>query len=376
MKILLQVFQSVLVCLSYIVPRDKHLICYADNNLNSSIYLIRFANDQNDQYKHVYLTPHKSVKKMLESEGISCEMHKSLKGIFHAFRANIYVISSSKGQVNSKLSRHAKIINLWHGISIKNIGALEFKNEKHRRQKLEKYASFRYVPSTSPFTQSCFMKAFGKNENQTPILGEPRNDLLVRTIKKTDRTKLSKYVDVDLASISKIISYMPTWRDYGDWDSNIDFRILNEKMINANALFLVKPHPKDKSLNSIKEFSNVRVVRRNDDWQDAYEILIATDILITDYSSLAYEFILTRRPIILYTPDLENFRSQRDFWVDFLEMAPSEPITDLGKLIPQIIQLLEHPEVDERYLQTLDLLHSVQDGTSSQRVYDLIKSIS
>lgn len=375
-KIGLQLFQTILLGLSYFIPRNKKLICYGDNNLNSSIYLARHASKQQDGYRNVYLTPYQSVIEMLSSEGVEAVKHKSIYGIFLAFRAGTYVISSSKGQVNSKLSRHAKIINLWHGISVKNIGALEFKSEEHRQEKLKKYAPFVLVPSTSKLTQKCFMAAFGKSEAQTPCLGEPRNDLLVRHRDSPTRKHFEKILSFDTSKFIKVICYMPTWRDYGSWDTGIDWTDLNKLMKTRGYLLIIKPHPKDPNFNELKEFSNIKIVKREAAWQDAYEILVGIDLLITDYSSVAFEFLLTHRPVILYTPDLERFQSSRNFWVDFLDMVPCEPLSSFKEMKASIIELLDNPEPREKYLQALNLLHEVQDGTSSEKIYDAIKEIN
>ena len=133
------VSQLILLGLSYIVPRNSRLMVYADNNLNSSIYLFRYACRQKDGYTHVYITPYDEVAKTLKAEGLKVAQHSSIYAYFLAFRAKTYVVSSSKGQVNNLLSRHANIVNLWHGISVKKIGLLNSRSFLTLDEKRKEY---------------------------------------------------------------------------------------------------------------------------------------------------------------------------------------------------------------------------------------------
>lgn len=375
MKIIINVFQSLLLPLSYIVPRNDRLMAYADNNLNNSIYLIRHAARQSDGIRHVYITPYQTVIERLNAEGIVAVKRTSLLALWVAFRAGTYIISSSTGQINNKLARHATVVNLWHGISVKKIAAMEYRSAEHLRKKLKRYADIAFFPSTSPLTQQCFMQAFGKTAEQTPILGEPRNDFLVSNKHQRLDKLLLEYLNVNPAGYRKVIAYMPTWRDYGRWQTGIDFPKLNGFLAENDALLIIKPHPKDRTFDDDPDLSNIRYIKRAGEWQDAYEILAATDILVTDYSSLAYEYILTEKPVILYTPDIDQFRSQRDFWIDFLEVAPTNPIGDFPSLIAALKQAFSNNRPDERYLQVLDMLHTHKDARSSMRIYERIKSL-
>ena len=368
MKSLIQIFELFLLLLSYLVPRNSKIILYADNNLNNSIYLFRYAARQKDNIRHVYLTPYPEVQAALNEQGLEALPRWSFTAVYLAFRAGCYVISSSPGQINNKLSRHACIVNLWHGISIKEIGMMGL-SPKKQAQKRVKYAPYRMIPSTSPSTQECFCKAFGKDKSLVPILGEPRNDILFRHkgIRNTDFLK--RYVDKDISGFNKIVGFLPTWRDYGDWDAGFDFDRTNDFLINHNALLIIKPHPKDISFNHLKNQSNIYVVKRAEGWQDAFEILVGMDILITDYSSVAYEYMLMERPIILYTPDFERYTKDRPFWIDYDLYAPEDRIDNESQLLERIDYYLSDGELPASYFKALDRLHTFKDGNSSKRIY-------
>jgi len=375
MKIIAQLFQLLFLCASYIVPRNKKLIVYADNNLNSSIYLFRYAAMLDDGYSHIYLTPYEDVFATLKNDGFKVARRWSVYGAYVAFRAKTYVISSSKGQINNPLSRHANLINLWHGISVKKIGLMTYRSEEKRHRKRKEFSAFNIIPSTSPLTQKCFMEAFGKTAAETPVLGEPRNDFLIANKAKRNTSFLNGYLEIDVDRHRKIIGYLPTWRDYGNWDDGIDYVQLNNQLASKNDLLIIKPHPKDRAFNHLKDMSNIKLVKLANGWQDAYEMLVGFDVLITDYSSLAYEYILLERPVILYTPDYEQFSQERELWIDYEEIAPAKQIFSFGELQQELEAAVEGCALSPEYWESLEKLHTIRDGSSCQKIYGVIKGM-
>lgn len=375
MKIIIQLLQLLLLGASYIVPRNKKLIVYADNSLNSSIYLFRYAAMLGDGYTHVYITPYECIFSTLNDNGFKVARRWSVYGVYLAFRAKTYVISSSKGQINNPLSRHAYLINLWHGISVKKIGLMTYHSKEKLKRKMEEFSAFKMVPCTSPLTQKCFMEAFGRTAAETPVLGEPRNDFLIENKDKRNAGFLNAYLNVEADSYRKIIGYLPTWRDYGCWDDGIDYEQLNHQMCLKNDLLIIKPHPKDTTFDQLGEMSNIKLIKPEDGWQDAYEMLVGLDVLITDYSSLAYEYILLERPVVLYTPDYERFLKDRDFWIDYEEIAPANRISTFSELQAEIEVATERGELAPIYKKSLEKLHTIRDGSSCEKIYGEIKGI-
>ena len=119
--------------------------------------------------------------------------------------------------------------------------------------------------------------------------------------------------------------------------------------------------------------SNIKLIRQGVGWQDAYQILVALDVLVTDYSSLAYEYILLERPVILYTPDYDVFVKDRELWIDYEEIAPSEPIRTFDKLLLALDSVTKGETLPKKYHDVLEKLHSVRDGSSCEKIYAAIK---
>jgi CDP-glycerol glycerophosphotransferase (TagB/SpsB family) len=375
MKVYYQFWQFVFFGISRILPRNKKLFVYADNNLNSSIYLFCYASEQDDGFEHVYITPYEEVKKKLSSLGYKVALRWSLYGLYVALRASVYVVSSSKGQINNHLSKGAILINLWHGISVKKIGLMTYKENKKYQDKLKEFSEYKLIPSTSWLTQKCFMEAFAKSAEETPVWGEARNDFLVRHKGKINSDYLSRLLGLQCKDYRKIVGYFPTFRDYGLWDSGIDYDTLNSQLLENNDLLIIKPHPKDAVFNEVEDRSNIKIIKRSDGWQDAYEMLVGIDVLITDYSSLAYEYILLERPVILYTPDYDKYVTDRELWIEYMAIAPSKPVSTFQDLSEELNIALSGTQLPEKYFEVLENLHEVRDGSSCKKIYEGIKKL-
>ena len=98
-------------------------------------------------------------------------------------------------------------------------------------------------------------------------------------------------------------------------------------------------------------------------------MMCGADILITDYSSVAYEFLLTDRPVVLYAPDLERYTSSREFWCDYNEFSPATIDQNFSALIDRLEHYINQGAVESTYQQVKDKLHTIQDGTSSAKIY-------
>src|SRR5699024_1529016 len=110
-----------------------------------------------------------------------------------------------------------------------------------------------------------------------------------------------------LSRFSNIITYAPTFRDHETFEpfSSDFWSELNNLMVEKNECLLIKKHPSDKLLKIPNSFSNVQDVSSLID--DMQELLLITDILITDYSSISTDFALTNRPILIYVYDFEPY---------------------------------------------------------------------
>lgn len=206
------------------------------------------------------------------------------------------------------------VINLWHGMPLKNIGYLDGKKNVPQAH---------YLLSTSKSFQVIMAEAFGMDLSRVKITGLPRNDLLSQNgFKHPELESL-------IVKYRKVHVWLPTYRSSGvgdirkDGSSSSIFGIddfcptkLNELLIERNELVILKPHPMALIDKALPKASNILFI--NEDWLHTmsltlYELLSISDSLWTDYSSVAVDYLLLRRKIILIMSDIEAYKSTRGF---------------------------------------------------------------
>lgn len=241
----------------------------------------------------------------------------SLRGIYYALRAGIVIYSSGKQDINALLIKGAISVQLWHGAPMKKIcrdNLLVHKPifEKIKKLFLPQYYEWDvdYVVSTSDFFDQDLCSAFGVMEKQILKTGYPRNDVffdknpesaLVRKWKEKYRNPL-------------IIGYLPTFRDnHKDVDLLLDYEFDAQRFDNflssIGAIMYTKGHYV--SGGYTKTSKTERIIHLHDnEILDVNLLLKSTDILITDYSGIYFDFLLTKRPVIFAAFDLDKYLSE------------------------------------------------------------------
>ncbi len=242
-------------------------------------------------------------------------------------------------------------IQLWHGVGLKPI-----------QDRSNFY--YNYFISTSKWTnETNFQKVFKAKEFLN--LGYPRNDILL----KNNEDKLDLILcDMNIYnSIQdnrknkiKTILYMPTFRENGFDSFPLDFKILNKSMITLNAVFYVKLHPfvLNQYRDSIKKekFSNIIFYNTQG---DIYPILKYIDILVTDYSSIAYDFLFLDRPIIFFNYDYDEYikirgnRNNNKFLFDYYDYTPGVKVQTQDTLVYEIRNLVENKDLYTKHREQI-----------------------
>ena len=188
---------------------------------------------------------------------------------------------------------------------------------------------------TSEYTAERVMEQFDVTRDSIVITGQPRNDLFKETIDKG-----SLVSNVDFASYTKVVLYMPTYRVSPNTHKDVVKEILqelssSEKFLEflkrENILFLVKLHP----LTQFAMESDNRHFRVLGDKQvrSVQHLLMAADCLVTDYSSCCVDYALLNRPIVFYVPDEEDYLSYSS-----LNDAYGRVVVDKAKNVGDLIE--------------------------------------
>jgi CDP-glycerol glycerophosphotransferase (TagB/SpsB family) len=367
-------FDSSLVLLSYLFPKDSNLYVFASHDgsmfKGNPRYLFKYF----QRYKEViWITNNYSLKLLLEESDSFVAYTYSLKGFWSALRAKyIFVDNGLRGPFASGvlifLGRF-KIIQTWHGTGFKNIALMDcnFKG-LHRIFIRAVCMSFNTVLASAECDKIQFKKSF-KNENVI-VTGSPRNDVFFNS----DLLWRDYKTELGLSYFKKVVVYAPTYRENQNFKpfDIVFLRSLDRWLRESNNVLLIKKHPSDKSLRIDSSLTNILDVTGK--VEDVQELLVCTDILITDYSSIATDFILTSRPMIFYVYDYEDYPKNRTLYRDMKDSLPGPFAYNQLELFSLLRDLswFENPCYKEKYSKIRDMFHAYKDGKSCERVEKML----
>lgn len=332
--------------LSFLFPRNKRIWLFG------STFGKRIAD--NPKYLYLYMSQHKSklgirpvwishnkdIVHFFNKNGYEAYYYHSLKGIFFALRGKVYLFDNYSKDINFWQSGGALKVNMWHGIPLKKIQADNiFDKFRHPGNLFEKFKNFprnlsdekphHYVLTTSEFLKDIFSSAF--RTNNVLVSGYPRNDIL---ISHNINNLLSKNEKQQTALIKKFTSqkkenkmvlYMPTFRESElDFFNVINIETFQDFLEKNNILFCVKLHPKSKLEKRFKRINadNILVI---DAASDPYAFLNLSGMLITDYSSIYFDYLLLNRPVLFFNYDMDKYlANSRELYFNYNEFTPGE----------------------------------------------------
>ena len=302
------------------------------------------------------------------------------------------IVLTTEGPFPYKRKRQI-YIEMWHGFPLKAIFKME-KNIKYEtiKENIKRWKKVDFIFSYSQLYNSLLSAMLEINFDKFVITGMPRNDLLLIT---NGKKNLEKLIKRNLQN-TKIILYLPTFRkgrlnkiNGKERKKLIDFEEFNinkfdEFLKDINALFIAKFHPvEEKNLKGIikeNRTENIVIIENEflkQNFVDFYEILNSADILITDYSSVYFDFLLLDRPIIFVPFDIEEYRKNRGFALEPYEFwTPGPKVFNQKELQDSIEENLKYPEKFRKEREViLNLTHTFKDANSHLRVLNLLKNL-
>jgi CDP-glycerol glycerophosphotransferase len=200
--------------------------------------------------------------------------------------------------------------------------------------------------------------------------GSPRNDMLYRPIQYKDAVKRKLGMD----SATKVVLYAPTFRDDFRTDVyNLDLALVSKSLsdrLGGEWRILVRLHPNVMKENIVKLTPDSIDVTSYPDMQ---ELLLVADVLITDYSTIIYDMAIMRKVILLYAPDLDDYKNNRGLKPIYFNL-PSR-INQSNDELMEYICRLDLDEYKKRLDEFLSHVQIFDDGKASQRVVERIKSV-
>ena len=303
--------------------------------------------------------------------GVKKVKNMSLK-YFYYLSTSKFIITNFRTPVEFKKRDKQIYIQTWHSsLRLKMIekDAEDTLPQNYIKQAKEDSKKLDYLVSGCRYSTEIFKRCFWY-DGEILEIGTPRNDFLLTTNEK----KIRDIKDNLGIGDEKILLYAPTFRKDNNLDVyNINYeRLLNnlEKKYNYKWKILLRLHPHLINIMPEIKVENVINVTKYDDIQ---ELLAISDILISDYSSLMFDFTITKRPCFLYVPDLEEYQSKdRKLYFNVKEL-PFKIAKSNDELIDEIVNFS-----NEEYNKSLELflnkIGSYENGKASQKIAKLIKN--
>jgi len=325
--------------LNRLIPKNKNKYIFMSNPLYSGNckYLYEYYIENKKGKNLIWIS---WEKKNLKSFNFKYYNFWSLKGLFHYLTAYIVLTTHNEGQ--SLKAKNQIYVDLWHGLPIKTIYSLIKGNEKNRY-----CTNVDYRIVTTSTTKKLLERAFNSPTTKHVIIGQPRNIIL------ESKNEIEKISPVKYDKNTKKILYLPTFRqskffEYNGkftWfaDNNFNLKTFNKFLKENKITIFVKLHPAEEaSLDLSKEtLSNIIVFRTEDLIKknvDLYNLLPEIDVLITDYSSVYYDFLIYDKPIIFTFGDIDEYRKERGFiYDDFENFVPGKVVKTQKELEEALI---------------------------------------
>ena len=363
------------LCILGLKPNTNKKDLFLHNTKYLFLYLSKIEN-----IKTYWLCDDKKMIKEFYNRGYNNVIpRKSIKGIWLILRAKYWFCDVTPNQVskfNSIISKSV-FINLWHGTGgLKKVGfdAGEYSNNFiYNTLK----PNINYWIVNSEYEANCRKTGFLAKDNEIKILGSPRLDVLYKDIPNAEIFMEEDFNKIKIfkSEGKKLIIYMPTFRDTGkDISSWLKSSKLQKVLKNNNTILLCKLHPYDKTKI---EFSNKSYVYKIANESDVYPILKYTNGLITDYSSIYFDYLHLDKPIIYHIPDLEEYTNQcRGFYRPYETLTAgiyTKTEEDLLNAISNVITGIDNYKEKRKTL--LDEMFVYQDGNNCERVANWIESL-
>ncbi|HWI48804.1 MAG TPA: CDP-glycerol glycerophosphotransferase family protein [Rummeliibacillus sp.] len=288
-----------------------------------------------------------------------------------------YVLNNSTFQSFFVRRPEQTYINTWHGTPLKYMGYDIPGNPSGSQNVVRNFLNADYIISPNEHSTELFANAFrldGIYEGSILEMGYPRNDLTLNS-KREDIVKQLNQQGLDVSSDEKIVLYSPTWKgtDTNNADDNMK-QIIREmdylaEQIGPQYHVLMKVHPFLYDVATNYPEAQSRLIS---DQMDMNELLSVVDVLITDYSSVFFDYLVTDKPILFYAWDKDLYSQNRGMYLDEKELPGPiyERIDDVGNAILHIEDVQN--EYRDVYQAAKKRFVAYDDGKVAERLYRLV----
>jgi CDP-glycerol glycerophosphotransferase len=364
-----------------LLPRNKKVVVFesfhgkqfSDNP--RAIY--EYMKENNPEYT-LYWSADRRHTKLFAEVGVPYVPRLTVKWLFIMGRAEYWVANTRLPNWLPK-PKGTTYLQTWHGTPLKKLG-IDIEDvkmpgtntEQYKEHFIEESSKWDYLISPNSYSTQVFKRAFGFGNTMLET-GYPRNDFLTNS--NNDETITSIKDSLGIPKDKKVILYAPTWRDNQFYDRGkykFDLQLDLEKMqqeLGEDHVIVLRLHylvAENLDISAYKGF-----VYDCSHYRDIRDLYLIADILITDYSSVFFDYAILQRPIIFFVYDIEEYRDDiRGFYFKFEEKAPGPLVKTTDEVIDTMRSIEANGfEMPERFYHVFCHL---EDGHATERVVEQV----
>jgi CDP-glycerol glycerophosphotransferase (TagB/SpsB family) len=358
-----------------------------------ALALYRHAEEQDPTLRLDWLARDERDRAAAAALGIPSVVKTGPRGLWLTLRAGVVVITHGFGDVNRFGARGGFVVQLWHGIPLKLIQLdspattrLSFPGGWRLRPLLRRfyrrgYQAIDLLPASSAMVAERLRTAFGLPTDRVVVTGDPRDDVLSPGDPAAARAALFAALG-DADDGSRVLLYAPTWRD-GDPDPGVptsaQWMSLATHLEESGSLLLLRPHPLGVGDYRDGPSASARIrLLGLDAVTEINPLLPAFDLLITDYSSIAFDYSLTGGPILFLAPDEAAYVDSRGLYEPYREFSAGRGVRSWDAVLAQLRRLDSDAQWAAEVAAHTETLRSrhfeYDDGGNTGRVYARVRA--
>lgn len=375
-EVYLLVFKMVFSFMKLFPLKDK--VTFVVSFEQNSLFVYKEMKQQRVPFEMVFLSKkscYRVLKEKTNEKVVSFEttnIFDMVKSIYHLATSKHVIIDNYYGFLAAiHFKENVQCTQLWHAAGAVKTFGLKDRSISHRshraQERFEKvYEKFDKVVVGSEAFANIFMEAFHLPAKNILRTGFPRTDLFYNKAEQ-NQIILNLVKENPALKYKKIILYAPTYREnqLDHFDLQLDIKQMYEEL-SKDYVLLLKLHPAVKIQANIEEEYKGFVFDYST-YRDVNELLLITDILISDYSSIPYEFSLLKRPMIFFPYDLEEYKKERGLWGEYEKLLPGPVVFNTKEMIDIISRnAFDYAAIEECSKKW----NMYSDGHSSKKLVD------
>jgi CDP-glycerol glycerophosphotransferase len=271
-------------------------------------------------------------------------------------------------------------LETWHGTPLKklvfDLDDIQSASQDHKVVFYQQSRQWDYMVSANRFSTDVFERAFVFDREKILEDGYPRNDILYADNKEEIAAEVKK--ELGIPENKRVILYAPTWRDnqfYGKGRYKFELAMdldMMRRELSEDSVILLRTHYHIADILDLSEYEGF--VFNGSQYEDVSRLYLASDICITDYSSVFFDYANLKRPMLFFVYDLDSYADEiRGIYFDMEKELPG-PLLHTNEELVEALKNMD--EITDRYKTRYDEFYerfcNVDDGHASERIIETV----